>query len=406
MSARPEKRSLRWPLAAAGALALAVAAATLTRPPPPLSIDVVQVQRGEVRELIPAAAAGEVRAARRVTSRAELAGTVAEVRKRAGERVTAGEVLVRFTSDELDARLTQARANQDAADVAVATARMRHQTAERNLARTRQLRSGEAISAVELERAETELEVARHAMLQAEAGRKQAAAALRLAQVAADRALVRAPFAGVLQEVFAEVGVLLAPGAPLFDLLDDSAVRVVVPFDESDAARLELGQTVTLRTGAGRDAQLTGTLSFIPPAVGRGGAGLPGAEGAAPIAGRERALYVEVTPPEGSGAALRVGASVHAELLVRAMADVLYVPTHVVLGRGKRRSVYRVEGGVARQVFFEAGLTSWERTEVLSGLAAGDRVIASLNVKGLADGARVAIARGEGEPAPPAAEAR
>jgi hypothetical protein len=34
-------------------------------------------------------------------------------------------------------------------------------------------------------------------------------------------------------------------------------------------------------------------------------------------------------------------------------------------------------------------MSSWERTEIVSGLAAGDRVVANLNAKGLADGVPV-----------------
>jgi hypothetical protein len=84
--------------------------------------------------------------------------------------------------------------------------------------------------------------------------------------------------------------------------------------------------------------------------------------------------------------------------LISAKEDVLYVPTHAVIGRGVERQVYLVEGGRARLQAFRPGLTSWERTEVLEGLSEGAEVISSLNVKGLADGVKVAATAGEAPP--------
>lgn len=393
MAVGSTKRIWRWPalfgLVAAGGLT----AAYLLRPPPPLRVQVIRVERGEVQELVPSAAAGEVRAARRVLVRAELAGTVAQVTTRRGAKVQGEEVIVRFSSEELEARLSQAKANLEAANVAVRIAETRAGTAERALARAKKLRASEAISEVELERAEVEDSAARQAIEQAKAARGQAQAALELAQVSKAKAVVRAPFPGVLQELHAEVGVQLAPGAPLFELLDDSAIKVDVPIDEADVPKVVLGQTVLLYPGGRRERPILGQVTLIPPAIGKAPATTVEA---AALPSKDRALYVEVTPPVDDR--LKVGASVNAELLVSARADVLYVPTPVVIGRGRERSVYRVEGLRLKKVPFEAGLTSWDRTEVKAGLEKGDRVVTSLNVKGLEDGAKVVV---EGESAPP-----
>ncbi len=204
----------------------------------------------------------------------------------------------------------------------------------------------------------------------------------------------------MLHDVQAELGVQVAPGAPLFDLIDDREIYVEVPIDEGDAGKISVGQAVTLETDAARATSIAGKVRFIPPAVGRssGGGGLmesaAGMAGASAAGRRDRFLYVEVTPTLTGTTSLRVGASVNAELLVRAKPDVVRVPTHAVVGRGVERQVWILEGGKARTLKFRAGLTSWEHTEVLSGLEPGVVVIASLNVKGLSEGARV-VTRGE-----------
>lgn len=407
MSRAPRRRS-RWITIAVLVIAGAVTAAVLAKPKPPLEVDVVSVDRGEVREVIASAASGEVKPARRVTVRAEIPGTVARVLKKRGERVAKDELVVAFASEELAARLDQARANVATAQVAVKTALTRQATAQRAGKRLGTLSAGGAISPNDLERGETEIEVTGLGVEQARSAQTQAEMAVKLARIAVGRAEVRAPFAGVLNAVSAELGVQVAPGAVLFDLIDDSDVYVEVPVDEGDAGKISVGQEVTLETDAARSTSMRGTVRFIPPAVGRpegGGGLLDSAAGAAASAGarRDRFLYLEVAPVMTATAALRVGASVNAELLVRAKPDVVRVPTHAVVGRGVERQVWILEGGKARTVKFRAGLTSWEHTEVLGGLEPGAVVIATLNTKGLSEGARVVVrgaAAAPGAPAP------
>jgi HlyD family secretion protein len=242
-----------------------------------------------------------------------------------------------------------------------------------------------AVSPVDLERSETEKIAAEQAVSQAKAAEKQTKAAFELARVAQERAQVAAPFAGVLQEVFAELGVQATPGAALFDLIDDASVRVRVPVDEADIGRISLGQAVFLRTGASRGTEHRGKVVQIPPAVGKSAGAMVN-----PMQERERAFYVDVEPEDRSR--FFVGSSVAAEFLVSERDDVLFVPTHLVLGTGLERSVFRVEKNKAVKVNFKPGLTSWDRTEVVSGLGQGDSIISTLNKRGLEDGVRVTSA--------------
>jgi HlyD family secretion protein len=357
--------------------------AYVLRPDPPLEVETVGLELGVVREVVPSAASGEVVPARRVTVRAEMGGTVEEVLKRPGDRLLQGDLVVLFGSAELDARVAQARANVDAALVTVQIAKTRFDAVAKSHDRATKLAARGAISPVDLERSETERLAADQAVAQARAAEKQARAALDLARVAQERTKVTAPFPGVLQDVFAELGTQATPGAALFDLIDDASVRVRVPVDEADIGRIFMGQTVFLRTGANRDTELRGKVVQIPPAVGRSAA----APMVSPIQERERAFYIDVEPEDR--ARFFVGASVSAEFLVSERDQVLFVPTHLVVGTGMERSVFRVENGKAKKAVFKPGLTSWDRTEVVSGLSKGDQIVSSLNKRGLEDGVRV-----------------
>lgn len=363
---------------------------------PPVEVAVERVARGEVRELVAGAASGRVEPAQRVSLRAEVAATVAQQRASRGARVEKGQLLVLFQSDELEARVAQAQANVEAARVSIKLAVSRQAAARRAKERADKLRQGGAISEAELERAATELDAADLSLAQGEAALKQSQAALKLAQVAAERAKLPAPFAGVVQDVFVDVGVQVAPGTALVDLIDDSSVYVEVPVDEADIARIAVGQVAFLSTHAGREGAITGKVRFIPPAVGRSEASGP-TRLAAP--GSDRSVYLEILPDEPDR--LRIGASVNVEILVREKPDALFVPSQAVMGRGARREVYVLEGGRVEKRSFEAGLTSWERTEVVSGLPEGVEVLTRLDTPGLEEGLRAVAAGRAGLGGPP-----
>ena len=82
---------------------------------------------------------------------------------------------------------------------------------------------------------------------------------------AADRALadctVKAPFDGVVDEIFAEQGVSLAPVAPLFRLLDISSVEISFPVPESEIGGVRTGMKVSFSVPALGDAVHRATVS-------------------------------------------------------------------------------------------------------------------------------------------------
>ncbi len=81
--------------------------------------------------------------------------------------------------------------------------------------------------------------------------------------------------------------------------------------------------------------------------------------------------------------------SADVDVVVATRESVLAVPPTAVMGRGTDRAVYVIEGNVARRRPIDVGITTWEAVEVTRGLRAGDRVVVTLNVEGLADGVLV-----------------
>jgi HlyD family secretion protein len=345
----------------------------------PLAVEVAAVERGMVRDEISSSAAGEVMAERKATVRAELSGRVLAVRHRRGERVRRGEVVVALDAADLEARSKQAQATLAAQRAQLAQAEAHAEAALRTAERERRLAEHGAETAKAAEDAAAQAREAAAAVGVARGQLGQSEAALQVAQVARSHAELTAAFDGLLADVFVDPGDEVQLGANVFELVDDARLHVEATIDEADIGRVKAGQPATLRLDALPDHPIAGVLSKLDPTVRKDEKGA-------------RTLRIEVEVADlarAVAAGVRPGMSANVDVRVAEKQDVLSLPTNVIIGRGTKRSVFLIDQGMARERSIQIGMSSWERTEIASGLAAGDRVVANLNAKGLADGVPV-----------------
>lgn len=375
------RKSVRW-LTRLFVLALSITAGWFLRrslKPKPLLVDTVVVERGTVRDEVSSASAGEVMAAQKATVRAEISARIVAVNHRRGERVKRGDAVVTLDTRDLDARLKEALATIASQRAAAAQAEARAEASRATAERERRLadRGAEPVKAAE--DAAAQAREADAALSTAKAAVDQSQAAYQVARVARTNAVLTAPFDGLLSDVFVEVGDQTVPASNVFEIIDDSSLHVEATFDEADIARIKLGQSATLRLDALPDHPLAGVVSKLDPTV------RTDAKGA-------RTLRIEVAVVDlaaALAAGVRPGMSANVDVRVAEKSGVLSLPTSVIIGRGTKRSVDLIQNGVVEERPIKVGISSWERTEIAAGLKAGDRVVSSLNVKGLAPGVRV-----------------
>ncbi|HEX7488174.1 MAG TPA: efflux RND transporter periplasmic adaptor subunit [Anaeromyxobacteraceae bacterium] len=375
------KRRSPWPVRIAILLALLVAGGLLIRGArkKPLAVEAAAVERGMVRDEISSSAAGEVMAERKATVRAELSGRVLAVKHRRGERVRRGEVVVALDAADLEARSQQAQATLAAQRAQLAQAEAHAEAAQRTAERERRLAEHGAETAKMAEDAAAQAREAQAAVEVARGQLAQSAAALQVARVARSHAELTAAFDGLLADVFVDPGDEVQIGGTIFELVDDARLHVEATIDEADIGRVKVGQPATLRLDALPDHPIAGVVSKLDPTVRKDEKGA-----------RTLRLEVEVSDlPRAVAAGVRPGMSANVDVRVAEKDDVLSLPTNVIIGRGTKRSVFLIDQGVARERSIQIGMSSWERTEIASGLAQGDRVVANLNAKGLVDGAAV-----------------
>ncbi|MBI4695842.1 MAG: efflux RND transporter periplasmic adaptor subunit [Gammaproteobacteria bacterium] len=289
-------------------------------------------------------AEGRVEAVRQTAIAAQVPARIVELTVKAGDSVTAGQVLVRLDPRAARDQLAASRAQTGAAEAARGASRREYE-------RSKRLFEKHYISQAAMDEAEAQYKAA-------EAGVQASLAQAGIAGTQTTYATLTAPYAGIVATVDVELGDLATPGRPLLTLYDPGRLRVVAAIPETIADGLDTSAPVHIEVGdAGRTLE--------PAAVQL----LPTADPAT----HTRELRLEL----GSGVAdLAPGQFARAHLAQRATGSALItIPRRAVVHRPEFDGVYVLAGdGRAQLRQVRLGRGDAERVEVLAGLAAGDRI--------------------------------
>jgi HlyD family secretion protein len=370
-------------------LALAVAFWWWSRPQP-LPVRLVAVQRGPVETLVANTRAGTLKACRRTQLSFNLGAQVSERLVEEGQRVEAGQVLMRLRQDELQARVREVEARLEGLRNQREQRCLQADLERRDHQRLARLQERQLVAEDRVDQSATRARLSALACSAAASAIRESEANLALQRALLDQATLRAPFAGIIAEINGEVGEFVTPSPPgiptppAVDLIDDSCLYVEAPIDEVDAARVRPGMPVRIGLDAFRGKQFAGKVSRIAPFV-------------RDLERQARTVDVEARfDPVPSELALLTGYSADVEILLEQHPQALRIPTETLL-EGRRVLRYDAAAGVLREVSVRTGLANWRWTEVLDGLAEGERILASLEQDGLADGVAV-MAEDEGAP--------
>jgi RND family efflux transporter MFP subunit len=329
-------------------------------------------------------ATGTVRARTAATISSKVMGYVQHVSVQVGDRVRQGQLLVTLDSRDLESNLRRAeagraevRASIPEADNGVAAAKANLDLVQITFKRMEDLAGKKSVSSQEfdevsarLKSAQANYEMARSRRAQFDSKMAQADQEVRAAAIMLDYSRITAPFSGVVTAKPVEPGNLATPGTPLLTVEQDGIYRLEASVDESRLPSVRVGQAVQVTLEA-LDRKLDARVTEIVPSVDA----------------TSRAYIVKIDLP--AMAQLRSGVFGRA-LFPSGTRKVLTVPQSALIERGQLQSVFVVEEGVARTRLITTGQRSKDSVEVLSGLSAGEKVVAPVPA-GLADGARAEV---------------
>ena len=393
------KRRPKWMLATAGAVLLVVvvliAAGALRKPKPIPPERLGTVERGDIARSV--VARGKIEPLSRVEVKSKANGIIKALLVDVGDRVTEGQILAELDKEDLQAQVREAKATRDgeeanlqAAIAAEAKAKIEAanpelEFARRDFIRAQELFKQKIASQQQLDDASRAHEVSKNrqqlldatvqtAGAQVEQARARAAAA----KAALDRAeeflryaTIRAPIAGIVLTRSVELGdavssiLNMGSAATLIMALGDvSSVYIKGEVDEADIGKADCGQHVRTKVEAFPSESFDGVVKRIAP-MGRELNNVTTFE-----------VRVSITNLQGK---LRANMTANAEIVLEEHKNVLLVPeAALVYDKDKNVSVQRLDPTARpgwRKTPLKIGISNGQRTEVLEGLKAGDKLV-------------------------------
>lgn len=273
---------------------------------------------------------------------AEVAGRVTRVLTEVGQTVRKGDLLAEIDSADLN---IQRRA--DTAEVARLQALLTNQ--EGVVRRQQKLVAENFISQNAVD----------DAIAQRNALREQLAAAraqLDANQNSLSKTRILSPLSGAVEERLISPGEYVKVGDPLFRLVGKELMRARLPFPESAAPRLKVGQSVLLSSPLAPQSVLTAQIDEIRPS----------------ITATSRALDVIVRFQNDGN--FRGGGTVNAKVVIGRKDKAVLVPEESVVLRPAGKVVYLIRESKAEQRLVETGLKAEGMVEILQGLSGGEIV--------------------------------
>ena len=374
-----------------------------------IAVTAATLSRGKVEQTVSAISAGTVKPKLESMVASALMGKIKAIPQKEGARVKQGDLLIEMEHAEFDAQVELAEANlragqfkleqakigsriaEEVAVTRVSQAAAQLAQAERNLQRIQALLDQKAISQSEMDKVSLAYRVAKEdhsaalanqqqdlvrqeEIKSAGAGIEQLESAADVARESREKAFVRAPFDGVVAKVNVEVGEAVAMGMPVLKLVADSDFFVKAPFDEANAAQIQLGQKARVNVDAYRGTDFAGEVTFISPTVTLN-------------PDLSRTLDIDVRIAEGQDKFV-AGMSADVVIIVQQKEDVLFVPSEALV---REETAYVIEDGHAVRRAVQIGIGNTYTREVLGGLEEGEMLITSVTEKGLRDGARIRV---------------
>ena len=184
-----------------------------------------------------------------------------------------------------------------------------------------------------------------------------------------DDAIVKAPISGMINSRYVELGSLLAPNVPLFDIVNDGQLKIQVSVPESKVNMLVKGQVVDFTCSSAPGKTFSGKISFIGVKTDRG-----------------LNYPVEITLDRDKD--LHIGMYLKAQFSQNAQRTGVLVPRKAIVGSAKAANVFVVKDNKARQREVTLGDMVGDQVEVLDGVSAGEEIITA-GIMNVADGSDV-----------------
>jgi HlyD family secretion protein len=383
----------------------------------------VRTEAVEARDLVASVtASGQIQPRTKVDVSADVTGKIVRLSVKEGDFVKKGQFLLQIDPEQVTAALQRAEAGLASSRAQMAQAKANLLQAEKNYERSLAVRKQAAalVSDDQLDQLKTQAEVNKALFEAATFSVEQAQASVRDAKQALNRTTITAPMSGKVTRLNVEegetaiMGTLNRADATLLTISDMSVLETKVKVDETDVARIGVGDSALIQIDAFPDTTFVGRVVEISNSS---------VTKTASATGDQAIDYEVVVQLSNPPADTRPDFSATAKIVTASRTKVLSIPiialtvrenenlpnadTAVTVGRSqpaKEVGKRDVEGvfvvGPDNKVSFrtvKVGIAGERHFEVLEGLKAGETIVAGTYqaIRELKDGALIRTAKPE-----------
>ncbi|MFQ6110354.1 MAG: efflux RND transporter periplasmic adaptor subunit [Candidatus Aminicenantales bacterium] len=345
-----------------------------------VKVTVEKVKRQNLTSIV--SASGEVKPKKNINISAHIPGRIVKIGVEEGERVKAGDFLLKLDSAQYEANADRDRALIRSYKAELIQAEARLKKDENYFYRQKKLFDEKLISKEQLEAAKAQYDIS---YAQYEAIRyqiKQAEASLQSTLDNLNKTVYYSPIDGIITSLRVEegevamIGTMNNPGTILMTIADLSVMEVEVEVDETDVVNVRLAQPAEVRIDAFPNLNIEGKVTEV------------GSSALQKITASEESKDFKVVitldnPPES----LKPGLSASADIITAEKKDVLAVPISALVLREKEgqeeKTKEEQEEGVyvidrENRVKFrhvKKGIMGEMMVEIASGLEEGDEIV-------------------------------
>jgi HlyD family secretion protein len=247
----------------------------------------VKIEQVARRDLVASVtASGQVSPRTKVDVAADISGRIVRLAVKEGDMVTKGQFLLQIDPEQYAAAVQRAEAALMSAKAQASQAQANLIQAQRSYERSANIKKQNAnlISDVELDQLKTTNDVNKALAEASQHGVDQAAAGLRDARQALAKTTINAPMSGRVTRLNVEQGETAVPGtfnkdaATLLTISDMTVLETKVKVDETDVARISLGDSAVVQIDAFPDTTFLGKVTQISNSSVKGATGQQAAD--------------------------------------------------------------------------------------------------------------------------------
>ncbi|MCK6541105.1 efflux RND transporter periplasmic adaptor subunit [bacterium] len=289
-----------------------------------------------------------------------------------GDRVQSGQVIARLENNDIQAGLEQARANLLVGQAQVEQTEADLERVKRNYERNETLLKSNVITDADFEIVRAEYRSAQARVNSAKAGVAALQAGIHATEVELENTIIRAPFDATVLTKNADVGEIVAPFAAgansrgnVVTLADMSSLMLEADVSESNIERVKIKQPCEITLDALPEKRYRGEVWKVVPTADRS---------KATILTKIRFIDIDNRVLPEMSAKVNFLTEAISDSAMQAKPK-LMVNTSAVVERNGRKVALSVVSGKIRAIPVMTGERNGNKTEIVNGLTAGDKVI-------------------------------